>query len=304
MEHEDGWFFYQWTISMKFFAFLVARFCVKCFQKPDIVDLLIRESKININKDCEINKYIEICSRGNISLFNSVNNKHKIFEECSHNVLLTLPLHIKAIIEIVTSSEKIDEQMLLLEWCIGDRFKYKNGEFFENKNNIDIPINRELFTVNIIKAKHIICGVLINLMNSIKDNNIKVETDINLYLQICDIINKLKTAMKVFVKRELIEIFIEKISDKVEINYENPIGQKFIDDTLEFVKDDKFYGINDQELLQLSEQWLLKNPSYNLRSYKSDILNIFKNFVDIYKTWNSIKEDGVIKYLGIRRKMI
>ncbi len=185
---------------------------------------------------------------------------------------------------------------LILSWSVGDRFKYINGEFFDK----DTKINRELFTVSLIRSKHLIYSLLINLMTSIKENNIK---DLNLYLQIYDIIKLLKSGMKRYIKIDFVKLFIEKISSQKENKYENPIGQKFIDENIEFMNDDKYYGINDQELLNLRENWSVKNPSDNLRSYKNDKLNMFKNFIDIYKTWKSLKENNIIKYIGIRRKI-
>ncbi len=188
------------------------RFCNKCNQIPEIKELFLVEENMKTvtEKRQDVKKYAQMCSRGRIKIFsddllNDIPIKDRLFQKTSHEVLLSLPIHIKVFIEILTSDKTmINEWVLMFMWHLGNRFKYKNGEFFDN----DIKIDREEFISILRETKGVIYDLFINLLVSIRDDNTK---NLGLYLEVFDIIKKLKRNAENVVQKQIIDLFISKI---------------------------------------------------------------------------------------------
>lgn len=204
------------------------------------------------------NKYIEkVCELANVLsdsvILNNLHEEHKIFQKSSHPILMSIPYQIRNMIEIINLNYKTANELPFMLSNFNKEFAYINGNFIRLRDTV--IINKDEIILNIIDFKQNTSFILINFINNLRLENI---SDINLYIQLTNILGKLLKNDSRCIKRERFNLFIQRIcmaNKEVEEKavHENPIGERFINETIEFTNDDNFYGITDINFLELRE---------------------------------------------------
>jgi len=297
-------------------------YCTSCLSKTTVKKLLLEKKRVSptLTKLQEkIEKAMheeEMCGISNIQndefqdvdLYNLLfeKNEEKLINSQSDEVLQSLSSHWKYILEIVTMKKEYSEYMVkILLWKSNYTLLRGAGKIFwllQEGRWEKIEKETAFDFIDVLKKKIILdCMYFLNELTK-NSTNLRLINDVEIIME------KLKTNKNVFVKKDTIKKFLPFIIDnkfngekneQEEINYENPIGQKFLDETFEILNDDVYYGITGKKLYDLREEWIKQNPTGNIKSYSKNEIGIFGKLVKKHKTWKS-KSGKTTKYLGIK----
>ena len=218
----------------------------------------------------------------------------KLFRDASSQVLKNLSYHWKFIIEVITASREFPFQMAaILKLASADRAKILGDKTFwvrEGSRYGWISSDKEEMICKVKRFNEEFILKCLQFINTLDNDGLD------------EVKNSLKDAFTVKIDTETIKIFLQNIIDKAAIIKENPIGDRFIQDRLEFTEDKKYYGITTSVLFKEREKWMKANPTYPISSYS---LIQFGRIVTIFKTWETEQSRSNIKHhLGIKFKPV
>ncbi len=208
-----------------------------------------------------------------------------------------LSYHWKFIIEVLTSDQELAVEMAaVLIMACDDRIKRcKEKKFWIRKSNRSCWLASDRDEV-LCKLKEFKDEFIVKCLDFVVLIPMKKAREIE------ELSKGLKLSLSRKFEKDVMELFMQNIIDKNFVFQENPIGQKFIDDVLEFTIDRKSYhGITTTLLFKAREKWILDNPQSKLESYT---LIQFGRMVTHFKLWEiDIDRSKIRRHLGIKFKL-
>jgi hypothetical protein len=288
--------------------------CNSCLNKSSIKKLLEKKKisptltklKEKIDKDMENFEVIEqdISNEEfqDIDLYKVLFDKaeEKIIDSKSDLILNSISSHWKFILETITMRKELSEHLVkVLLWTSNNRIiRGKNKKYWSSENDYWVEVTKEsaIVIINNLKLETIRnCIFMVSSLEEKYPNNSKLRNDIKI------IIDKLKNSMSIRIKKDTLNDFISYIIDNNFFGCINPLGQTFLDETFEFTKDNNFYGITSKKIYDLREDWIRRNPSTEITSYKENEIGVFGKMIKEYKTWET-EYGKITKHLGIKLK--
>ena len=250
------------------------------------------EEKEDINefKDVDLNNLLLI------------KNEEKMIDYTSDYVLQSLSAHWKYILEVITMKKELADHMAkVLFWKSENKIVGVGKKFFILNNGCWKKIDRDTGEIYINRLKSTLITESLYMLTSLQD---KYPNNSKLWYETEKIKDKLKTNYQKFIKNYTLKSFIDLIITEnfnISRSTENPIGEIFLNETFEFTKDGKFYGVTSKKLYELREEWIKRNPLTKIKSYKENEIGIFGKMVKEHKTWGT-ETAKITKHLGIKIK--
>jgi hypothetical protein len=222
----------------------------------------------------------------------------RLFDDSTPLPLKEISAHWKFIIEVITCKKELLHQCAkILLYFSKDSIKCKGKEIFFKKyvwNTISQDkLMSELVEIKIVAVTECV-KILNNLRNACGEKGNVVDM----------ISNKLKQSLSFKISKNFINTLLLLVKRDPNLE-ENLIGDKFINDVIEFTNDKKSYGVTTSILHEAREKWIKNNPEYiNINSYPIDHINNFGKMVQKYKIWETSSVKRITVHLGIKLKNI
>ncbi len=223
----------------------------------------------------------------------------KLFKSSSVDLLKNVPVHWKYILEVITAKRELGDELAAVLILVSDGrikrsadnclyMRRSRDSYWIKTDEIEVSEKIMEFRKEILdEADDILDDVLTESKNEKEEKEIQV------------IIKAVKKAYNFKVKKDTINIFLKEIPQKRGIIFENPIGQRFIDDIIQFTNDEKFYGVTTKKIWEAREKWIKDNSKYNLPSCQT--ITVFGRIINQNRTWKTeTGPHGLLKHLGIR----
>ncbi len=285
-------------------------YCNKCLKKLTVkVELYKDHNKISPTltkikqeiKDTKFSSVGTIYTRQefNIEDYSLVYQKKfapKLIHKSSSDEIKAISYHWKFIIEVLSSYKELAVEMaaLLIMACDNRIKRCKEKNFWFRKNKLSSWSKSDIKEV-LCKLKEFKDEFIIKTLDFITSIQIKKGNEIE---KLC---MEVKPAFQRQIRKDVLELFLQNIIDKDFSPTENPIGQRFIDDVLEFTDDKKsFHGITTSVLYDAREKWIAENRKHEIIPYS---LIQFGRILTKHKLWET--ENGrsnIKKHLGIKLK--
>ncbi len=220
----------------------------------------------------------------------------KLITDSSIPVLKKLSDHLKCILEVITSNKEFPFQMaVILKLACENKIEKRGDEFWINENRNRVKIGEKEMLIKIKEYREVFftkcLQIITGLQNDSGDDNREI-------VKIC---NKIKLAFEKKIEPEVIELFLNSIKNTEPIVYENPLGTRFLYESIEFTNDRKFYGVTTPRFMAVREKWITNNPGCSIQSFKA--VSVFGKFLKSHKLWDTqLGRCGVTQHLGIKFK--
>ncbi len=181
------------------------RFCIKCQKRSSVRNFLSAQKNciktpqaVTEKTDLRTsNICLSLITASHNEMINNIPDKDKIFQKSSHSALISLPSHIKNMIEILCLSPEPANELSIL-WCNSINFT----------GSVNSNINKEEWIVIITGLRRDIFSMLIIFMSNMQSYSF---SDINLYIQVTEMIRKLLKNISRQIEMKTIDLCLKKM---------------------------------------------------------------------------------------------